>query len=261
VKAEFAMPDLAARQSLALAITACLSHADPTIRDGIAFEALSVWLRAGDMPVTTVSRIRDALTPMLTASDPQGFRRPFAALALSEVARTDRIKPWMTADERQALVQAAAAYLTGIDDYRGFSDAEGWRHGVAHGADLILQLSLNAEVTKPQLDQLLAAVATQVSPRSVSYHAGEPDRLARPVLFTAQRKLHTEAEWAAWFAQLSKPGPLASWGDAFKSEMGLARRHNLRAFLLALYASVRESEDPGVRMLLAPVQAALRQLQ
>ena len=92
---------------------------------------------------------------------------------MSEVARTDRVKPWMSADERQAIVLAAESYLPTIEDYRGFSDTEGWRHGVAHGSDLILQLALNAEVAKPQLDRLLQAIATQVSPpRIIHYHAG-----------------------------------------------------------------------------------------
>ena len=30
-----------------------------------------------------------------------------------------------------------------VRDYRGFDAKQGWRHGVAHGADLLLQLSRN----------------------------------------------------------------------------------------------------------------------
>ena len=71
--------------------------------------------------------------------------------------------------------------------------------------------------------------------------------------------MHTEAEWSAWFTQLTMPAPLPNWQAAFNSELGLARRHNLRAFLLSLYASVRESEDIGVGMLLKPIQSALKQ--
>lgn len=257
----FAVPDASARRSLALALTACLGDPEPQLRDGIAFEALSAWMRAGQLDRGTLIDLRDTLIQMMTAPDPQGFRRPFAALALSEVARTDRVKPWMSADERQAIVLAAEQYLPNIEDYRGFSDTEGWRHGVAHGSDLVLQLALNPEVAKPQLDRLLQAIATQISPpRIVHYAAGEPDRLARPVFFIAQRRLHTEVEWTAWFERVSKPGPLPNWQAAFNSELGLARRHNLRAFLLSLYASVRESEDPGVKLLLVPIQSALKQL-
>ena len=64
-------------------------------------------MRAGHLDRATLIDLRDVLIPMLTAPDPQGFQRPFAALVLSEVARTDRVKPWMSADERQAMCTAA----------------------------------------------------------------------------------------------------------------------------------------------------------
>ena len=189
---------------------------------------------------------------MLANPDAQGFRGPFAALVMAEVARTDRIAAWMSADEREMLVQAAAKYLAGIQDYRAFSATEGFRHGVAHGADFALQLALNPAITKPQLDRLLAAIATQVAPKQlVSYTAGEPDRLARPVLFIAQRGLHTDEEWKAWFAEVMSPKPMAAWDEAFLTELGLAKRHNTRAFLLSLYASSTGAENAGVRQLVA----------
>lgn len=257
--AKFAVDDPAQRQSLALALTACLGEPSPALRDGIAFEALTTWMRAGLLGRTTLMELRELLLPMLASRDPQGFRAPFAALVMAEVARTDRIKPWMTAEQRDALVQAAAAYVSGVDDYRAFNDRDGFRHGVAHGADFVLQLALNQAVTKTQLDRLLAAVATQVAPRPpVAYTAGEPDRLARPVLFIAQRGLHTDDEWKAWFGQVLAPAPMASWGEAFSSEAGLAKRHNTRAFLLSVYASASVSENAGVRQLLPPVREGLK---
>lgn len=258
---KFAIADAVARQSLARALTACLGDPNPVLRDGIAFEALATWLRAEQLDRATVIALRAQLLPMLASRDPQGFRAPFAALIMAEVARTDRITPWMTAAERDALVQAAAAYVSGVEDYRAFSDKEGFRHGVAHGADFVLQLVLNPAVTKPQPDRLLAAVATQVAPRTtLAYTAGEPDRLARPVLFIAQRGLHTDDEWKTWFGQVLAPAPMASWGEAFSSEAGLAKRHNTRAFLLSVYASASVSENAGVRQLLPPVLEGLKQL-
>src|SRR4029079_4781720 len=104
------------------------------------------WMRRDEIDSENLRRLRDALLPMLTADDAQGFRAPFAALVLSELARTDRIKPWLSADERKFLVQAATNFLVGVHDYRGFSDQDGWRHGVAHGSDFVLQLALNPEL-------------------------------------------------------------------------------------------------------------------
>ena len=243
-----------------LALIACLGNPDPEIRDKVAFEQLSAALRSGDVDRDTLGAAQAALLKLVAAPDPQGFQRPFAILTLAEVARTDRIKPWMTDQDREVLVTTASAYLSSLTDYRTFTDKEGFRHGVAHGADFALQLALNPAISKAQLDRLLAAVAAQVAPNrgEVAYWAGEPDRLARVVLFTAQRKLHTDAEWKSWFDGVMDPRPLASWSAAFASEIGIRKRHNTRAFLLSVLAAASATEDPGVRQLAEPARVALK---
>jgi hypothetical protein len=257
----FTVPDTFQRHELAIALTGCLGDARPEIRDGIAFEALSAWMRGGQLDLATLKTIRGDLLKMIARPDPQGFSSAFAALVLSEVARTDRLRAWMSAEERDELVRAGAEYLTTVRDYRAFTDTDGFRHAVAHAADLALQLALNPLTTKAQLDHLMLAVAVQVSPASgIAYWAGEPDRLARPIVFIAQRKLHTEPEWHAFFAAAANPKPLASWKMALTSELGIKKRHNVRAFLLSVYASATSSEDPGIRQLIGPVSAALKTL-
>jgi hypothetical protein len=256
-KVPVAAPAAATPDALALALLACLGDRDPGVRDGIAFEATSHWLRAGALSQDTRARLLTQLLPMLVAPDPQGVRRPFAALVLSEVARSDRKAAWMTAAQRESVVAAAAGYMRGITDHRGFDAAAGWRHGVAHTADLMLQLVLNPAVDKAQLDRLLAALATQVSPPGHAYVFGEPDRLARPVLYAAQRNLHSEAEWKAWLDGVAAPAPFADWRSAVRTEAGLAKRHDVHAFLLALYAGAREDEDPAVVRLASLARAAL----
>jgi hypothetical protein len=242
-----------------LALTACLGDPDPAVRDKIAFERFSVEMRSGKLDRDTVAAIRDQLVKMLDAPDPQGFQRPFVILTLAEVARTDRVKTWMTEAERDGLVNTGAQYLATLTDYRAFSNKEGFRHGVAHGADLAMQLALNPAVTKPQLDRLLAAIAVQAAPKAdVAYWAGEPDRLARPVMFIAQRKLHSDAEWKAWFDTMMNPAPLTAWSAAFQSELGIKRHHNARAFLLSVYATAITSEDAGIKQLVGPVRDALK---
>ena len=258
-KAQFVVPDAAARNGLALALTACLGHPNPFIRDGVAFEALTTWMRGKLLDTPTLTALRSELIDALSRPDPEGFNRPFSALVLAEVARSDRIDAWMTEADRDLTVRAAALYLARVTDYRAFSDQEGFRHGVAHGADLVLQLTLNPAVTKPQIDHMLLAVASQVSPdANVAYWAGEPERLARPVLFAAQRTLHTTGEWSSFFQEITNPKPLESWMVAFSSELGIRKRHNVRAFLLSVYANASSSDDPGIRQLAAPATAALK---
>lgn len=246
-----------------LALVACLGNPDPNVRDKIAFERLSAAMRGGEVDHATLSAIETQLLTLVAAPDPQGFQRPFAILTLAEVARTDRIKPWMSAEDRQTLVATAAQYLSTITDYRAFNDKEGFRHGVAHGADLAMQLALNPAITKPQLDRLLDAIATQVIPKdpAIAYWAGEPDRLARPVIFIAQRKLHSEAEWKSFFDKVMDPKPLKSWEDAFSSEQGIRKHHNARAFLLSLFVASSATDDSGVKQLVEPIRNSLKLVQ
>jgi hypothetical protein len=245
---------------LALAYAYCLGDSNPSVRDRIAFESLSTLLRSGALERETLVALERTLLGMVAQRDPAGFQQPFAALALAEVARTDRIKPWMSTAERAVMVDAAATFLSGVTDYRAFNDKEGFRHGVAHGADFALQLALNPAITKPQLDKLLSAIATQIAPGDpgVAYWAGEPDRLARAVVFIAQRKLHTDAEWNAWFQTVMNPKPLSSWDVAFTSEAGIRKHHNVRAFLLSVFATATTSDDAGIRQLAGPTRDSLK---
>ncbi len=256
----FVVEEDARRQSLALALLDCLGDADPLLRDGVAFEGLSSWMRADALDATTRLRMLDALEPVLTADDAEGFRPPFAALVLSEVARTDRLAPWMEGSRRAALAAAAAAYLRGVRDRRGFIDGQGWRHGVAHGADLVLQLAANPNVDAASLTPLRAALAAQIAPIDTPpYVHGEPMRLAQAMFQLARRDAFDADDWTRWFSALSNPAPWPDWSVAFSSEAALARRHNLTSFLSAAYLLAREGGDAAAAERLLPgLRAALR---
>lgn len=251
--------DAGRRDALVSTLTDCLASPDPALRDGLGYEGLQALLRGNALDRDRLRVLRDRLFAMLDASDPQGVARPFAVLVLSEVARTDRVAPWMRTDERAAMVDRAAAYLSSVDDYRGFDKAIGWRHGVAHGADWAMQLAMNPALERSQLDRLRDAVAAQVAPASGhAYVFGEPERLARPLLFIAKRGLHDEADWTAWLAGLSSPldDKVLAWKDA----AWLAKRHDLAAFLRVLYLEADLSQDPGIARLRPGILAALKAL-
>lgn len=251
--AEWALPDDGARNALARALVACVASPDPAVRDGIAFEGLQHWMRSGTLSNETLLVIADDLQARLTAPEGPGFERPFAALVLSEVARTDRVAPWMTAERRASLLDAGIAYLTSVRDYRGFDAREGWRHGVAHASDLMLQLALNPALGKPELTRIRDAIATQVAPEEHFYIYGESERLATPLLYIAQRNVFSEAEWTQYFAQFPTAGE-----NMFASQAGLARRHNVNAFLQLIYLNARVDRNTDDDVLLPGAEAALR---
>jgi hypothetical protein len=247
-----------------MGLLACLADPDPVLRDGIAFEALSAWMRQKLLPMDLQRLMYSQLLGQLQSNvgSEAGFAQPFAALTLAEIARSDGATPFLTESERNALVDAATTYLRGVRDYRGFIQGEGWRHGVAHGADLLMQLARNPLVGKEQLKRIVEAVQSQVVPNASHFYVyGESERLARPVLFAARRGLIEPEWWLHIIEGISAPKPLTRWEQALGTQAGLSRLHNTKAFLLGLFANVRESPDEGLQAaLLTPLRRALEQL-
>lgn len=251
-------------QKTAIAIVDCLASKDPVIRDDVAFSALQNWMRTKKLSKATVHSMYELLNQELmdVRMSKSGFAEPFHALALAEVARYDRYDATLDTEERIALVNTAVSYMDRIRDYRGYDETDGYRHGVAHTADLMMQLALNPALEKPQLDQMLVAIANKIkSTEGHAYTYGEPARLMAPVFYIAKRQLHSGPEWKEWFAGIASPKPDGSWNDSMKSRIGWARKHNCEAFLYAMYVNVNESSNEEMHALLMPaIKAAVREM-
>lgn len=251
--------DAARIQQQAAALLPCLASPDPRLRDDIAFEQLSAWARGSKLEAATLQRLRAELVAVLDAkADAAGVHQPFAVLTLAEVARADRLKPFMSSEQRAELVDHAARFLSGVRDYRGFIAGEGWRHGVAHGADLALQLGMNEALSAAQRQRLLEAVSAQVlADHRHAYRYGEGNRLARAALQLQLRLKPDEAALQAWLDQLLQPLKAAKAWD----ETALTDLHNLREFLWPLLAGVLDVADAGQReRLQMALQKTLRRL-
>lgn len=247
---------------IALAFSDCVGNPDPQIRDGIVFEGLSYLVRNKKLSNETMTVLStDMLEALNGPEDSGGYLKPFAALNLAELVRADRVDLYLTDLQRAELVTATVKYMSGISDYRGYDDVDGWRHGVAHTSDLALQFVLTDQIIEPQLRALRGAIAKQVSPDSEhAYIHGESERLARPVLYMARRGIISQADWDSWFVTLSDPSPFAEWGEVFTSEKGLAKLHNTKAFLNAVYVNASASANDNVRMLETSALEALKEL-
>lgn len=224
----------------------CLADPDPIIRDGVAYEAFATWLRAGKINGKSLSSMYGRMSAALREgqTDKHGVYLPFVALVYSEVVRVDRITPHLDDTLRQKVVDTISLYLAAISDYRGFEDGVGWRHAVAHGSDVVLQLALNREIEADQLLQLAGAIASQVNADGKHFYIfGEPERLARATAYLILRDEVEISFWQDWLKKVSSPAPFDAWGEVFMSESGLAKRNNIRQFLTNLYAMIASSKN------------------
>ena len=250
------------RNNTAIKLLSCIGHPNAAIRDGIVYEGLSQWLRQAKLETATVKSMYSTLLQNLNAKnaenkDTQNFTQPFSALVFSEVVRVDRVTPYLSPEERTLAVNTSVEYMNSIVDYRGFDDNEGWRHSVAHTADIFLQLALNKNISKNHLSKLMSAIQNQVSPQNAYFYVhGEPKRLAMAFIYILLRGEHSTEELNRYFAALASPSPFNTWGEAYTSNIGLAKLHNTRAFVYSLYAISGASENPH----LMAIQSKLRDM-
>lgn len=244
------LEEAGARQALALGLLGCLRSPDAVLRDELAFEGLQVMLRERLLDAPTMQLLRTRLLAALAEpADGAGFAQPFSALVLAEVVRADRERPFMFPAERDQIVERSAAWLAGVRDYRGFDEKEGWRHGVAHGADLMVQLAVHPLLERAQGETVLAAIAEQVMPAGGHfYRYGESERLMAPVFYLARRGWWQAPDWERWLESVVQRLPRQEPA----TQSALAARHNLSAFLQALYVSVQEIGNDEVKKALLP---------
>ena len=257
---KFLVADNKLREKLAFQLLNCLASTDPLLRDGVAYEALANWLRKEQLPGSSVITMIETLTQALAPSvaDPNGVYQPFAALVLSEMARADAKHAYLNESELENFVKAVTGYLAQLSDYRGFNDNDGWRHGVAHSADVLLQLSQNPKINQAQLAEMLNVIASKVSPEDTHFYTfGEPRRLAMAVVYIFLRGEQTMDDWQDWLTQITDAAPLAQWPDAYKSEAGLAKLHNTQQFLYATYALIKASENTTLQAMVPDLESAL----
>jgi hypothetical protein len=259
----FEIAETSERQMFARNLLACLSVPDPQLRDHIAYEAYATWRHNKSLDAATWRLIESALLENLKTSkaDPDGVIKPFAALVLAEAVKADRASPYLSEDEGRLLLNSAAHYLVELRDYRGFDGDVGWRHGVAHAADLLAELALFRRFGKIEMDQILAATAAQIVPADAHFYIyGESERLAMVVAAIASRDIYTAEEWDAWLAKVISAAPFKKWEDAYGSQAGLAKRHNTMSFLLALYAQTTVDKRAAVALLAPLVVKAMQPL-
>ena len=261
--AHFAIADEQRRAALAHALTACLSSHDSELRDNIGYEAYAYWRRSKALDADTWRFVEQELLRVLSGRDDKvGVARPFAALVLADVVHADRDAPFLLPEQRTALLDAAIGYFIAVRDYRAFDEKVGWRHGVAHGADLLGELALEPGFDKPELDRILAALASQVVAHDDRvYVFGESERLAAAAANVAARGKHPVPAWQAWLAEVTAPAPLRSWADAYSTRPGVAKHQNTINFLLATYAELSLRPEEQVRALAPAVGEAMAPLR
>jgi hypothetical protein len=114
----------------------------------------------------------------------------------------------------------------------------------------MLQLAVNPALDKAAHEAMLAAIGAQVLAADGHFYIyGEGNRLAAPIFYLARRDTLAAGDWEAFITKLADNARVK---PPVRQE-ALARLHNLKSFLLPLYAALNESTDQAQRARLLPI--------
>lgn len=221
--------------TLALELLSCLGSPDPELRDRIGYELYVEWLRNDRLADTTRVQLLGELSMRIREPGiDHSLSRSFSALILAELMRSDANKLFLSAEQRQRLLNDAAEALQREQDYRGLIADIGWVHPIAHLSDLLWRFALHPETTQAQAITMLTALRSKIAPTHTAYAFNESDRLARVVSTLLRRQLLDVQNAATWIESFAVPSTMEKWSDAFRSPEGMAELHNTKQFLRAL---------------------------
>lgn len=209
--ADFAVPggpDLggADLDGLAAELAQELADPDPAVRDGPAYAVLATWLERGVLDAQLASL---GETMMARFRDPRIQARTFAPLVLAWVVERGGF------DSRW--VEAFEHWYPAETDVRGYDDALGWLHAVAHGADLLGVLGRHPQVAPEQM--LVLAARRMLADTQYVWRDQEDDRLSYAIALTLGRPELTVAQLTTWLDLIDErfatgePGPVPAYAS------------------------------------------------
>lgn len=229
--------------TLAAALLQCLNSPNSELRDEIAYGLFSNWLRNERLSTERQQFMLHQLSANLSNGETElSLQRSFSALIISELLRADAINAFMTEPQREQLLQTSVTALREERDYRGWEEALGWVHPIAHMSDVMWRFALHPALTEDQAEKILSVVRRKATTTESFYHFNEGDRLARPLVILLRREALPSSAWVNWLTSFELPHSVNSWPEVFGSTAGLTELHNTKLFIRALSDQLQEIE-------------------
>jgi hypothetical protein len=210
----FAFPTGVAARRIGEELAVMLVSPDPVVRDDHAYTAAAGWIRAGHLDEVLVD-VGDTAAGRFTHPEVQA--RTFAPLVLRCVLARSLQLPGAVPESAVLRWYAGfAAWYPQEGDTRGWDDATGWLHAVAHGADAAAGF---AAVLPDRRTALLELCARRMTARDTGYRYAqlEDARLAAAITRILLAPGLTAGQATGWLDTVaaafadSGPGAVPAW--------------------------------------------------
>jgi hypothetical protein len=208
---DFAVPKNETPAALVAELSEYLGSPDPELRDVFGYEIPAAWIFRDKLlaPPDLRSLLARWSANLRAGIGERGtdsvLRRSFSAVDLSILAALDNERPFLSAAEFQALLEAALSYLASERDLRGYDREIGWVHATAHTADLLKFLARSRHLRPADQARILQAVDTRLTGAGEVFSYGEDERLARVVFALVRRSDIERTAFEAWVGSAQAP--------------------------------------------------------
>lgn len=235
---DWKLPEGTDAYELALESIANIGSTDPVLRDELILEVLCNMIMEN---ILTKEQIRELLNICLSekhlffglgaTQDDSVFNRAFTVLIIRVIVYYHNKfgEDLLSRKEMLQVFNKFMEYLRLEKDTRGYVEAKGWAHAIAHSGDALRSFALCSYIEAEQCRELLEVMKEKVNLIDNVYINEECERLVSAAVLVIERGTLCESEIVSWirsFRKVDRPEkfPAAHYW-----------RENIKDFLRSLY--------------------------
>lgn len=226
---------------LVLEMTAHIGSPDPELRDELIYSTFSKWILNGVLSADEMKKLLHIILDDqhlfygIGETDTDSvFTRAFSVLVIPLILIAHKNRPFLQKQDVHQLNETVVEYVELEKDLRGYVDAKGWAHAVAHAADALDDLAQCQELGKSDLQRILDAIRAKVTVTQTTYIHSEDERMVTAVMSVLDRNVLTNEEIDLWIKSFSDLLVTNSYLDAY------AQKINVKHFFRSLYFRLHE---------------------
>ena len=213
---------------------------DAELRDDLIYTTLSHWIPDHSLTTNELEQLiplilddSHLLFKLGETNTDSVFTRSFSMLVIPLLIMRHRESPFLSFEQIHQIKEKVFYNVQEERDYRGYDEAKGWAHAVAHGADALDDLAQCSELNEKDLITILGLVYEKVTITDRIYSDGEDERMVQAINSVLNRKILSQTYVEDWIQSFGDVEKDSEFLPAFK------QKNNIKNFLKSLYFRVK----------------------
>ena len=233
---------------------------DPKIRDGLVYPVLAHLLHDKHLESDKLNNVfQRLLSPVFLRYDMGNeeqnsvLKRSFSVLQLAILLYVHRRDNVLDKDVLLPAIKTILNYVEEETVLEGYDQEVGWKHAVAHSADLLAQIVQLEEASKELLETVWNLCQRKFLNAEYLFVSDEDERMTTALVASLQRNLLTEEFILEWVKRFTEGKPPTTFPEIYTF------KNNRKHLMQSLY--FRIVEDAKWKQVASALQSAIISLE